>query len=71
MTISEILTLVSRCAFFGFMVCMTIYAIIIHRQIRKNLRADDEKERDYRALQNLSGDEFWKAYADFKKKYPK
>lgn len=71
MTVSEILTTVSRYAFIGFMTCMLIYAIIIHRQIHKNLKADDERERDYEALQKLSGDEYWKAYAEFKKKYSK
>lgn len=71
MTVSEILTIVSQCAFIGFMTCMIIYAIVIHRQISKNIKADEERERDYKALQKLSGDEYWKAYAEFKKKYPK
>ena len=71
MTVSEILTLISRYAFICFMVCMTIYAFTIHRQIRKNMKADEEKERDYIALQKLSGDEYWKAYAEYKKKYQK
>lgn len=71
MTVSEILTMISRCAFIGFMTCMLIYAIIIHRQIRKNIKADEERERDYNALQKLSGDDYWKAYAEFKRKYSK
>lgn len=71
MTVSEILTLISRCAFIGFMGCMTVYAIYIHRQIRKKAKEDAEMERDYEALQKLNGDEYWKAYAEFKKKYQK
>lgn len=71
MTVSEILTLISWFAFFGFMGCTVIYAIIIHRQIRKDMKSDEERERDYDALQKLNGDEYWKAYAEFKKKYQK
>lgn len=71
MTVSEILTLISRCAFFGCIGCMTIYAFIIHRQVRKNMKADEERERDYEALQKLNGDEYWKAYSEFKKEYQK
>lgn len=71
MTVSEILTLISRCAFIGFLGCMAVYAITVHWQIRKDIKDTAEKERDYRALQKLSGDEYWKAYAEFKKKYQK
>lgn len=71
MTFSEILTLISRCAFFAFMGLMLAYAITIHSQIRKNMKADEERKRDYEALQKLNGEEYWKAYAEFKKKYQK
>lgn len=50
---------------------MIAYAITIHSQIRKNMKADEERKRDYEALQKLNGEEYWKAYAEFKKKYQK
>ena len=32
---------------------------------------EEEYRRDFEALQNLSGEEYWKAYAEFKQKYIK
>ncbi len=71
MTVSEILTLISRIAFICCIACFIAYYILIARQIRRRHKADEERKREYEALQNLEGDDYWKAYAEYKKKYQK
>lgn len=71
MTVIEILTLINRIAFVCCISCYIIYAILMLRQIRKKMKANEERERDYNSMKNLSGDEYWKAYAEYKKKYLK
>lgn len=70
MTTIDILSLISCCAFISSFGCYTAYFIISIRQICKQDKAEKEKDRDYKALQNLRGDEYWKAYTEYKKKYP-
>lgn len=71
MTIVEILSLISRIAFSCCMTCFIVYYILITRQIRRRDKEEKERKREYKALQNLSGDEYWKAYAAYKEKYQK
>jgi hypothetical protein len=44
---------------------------MLWRQNRARKKREEEYERDLEALQNLSGDEYWKAYNEFKQKYIK
>ena len=71
MTVNEILTLISRIAFICCITCFIIYYILVARQIRRRHKAEEEREREYEALKNLRGDDYWKAYAAYKKKYQK
>lgn len=65
MTIEEVLTLISRIAFICCQGCLIAFCIMLWRQNRAR------KKRDFEALQNLSGEEYWKAYEEFKQKYIK
>nr|DAU82772.1 MAG TPA: TMEM61 protein family [Caudoviricetes sp.] len=71
MTIEEVLTLISSIAFICCQGCLIVFCIMLWRQNRARKKREEEYERDLEALQNLSGDEYWKAYNEFKQKYIK
>lgn len=65
----EILAIISRIAFICCQICLFIILIMFFRQSRKIRRREEERERDLEALSHLSGDEYWRAYAEYKQKY--
>lgn len=71
MNIVDILTLVNRIAFACCMICYIIYFIILSRINRQRNKVEEERKRDFNAMRNLSGDDYWKAYAEYKSKYLK
>lgn len=74
MTTIQILTIISRCAMLCCWICLIIYFILLHREHKRRMKAIDERIRqqkqDLEAMKSLCGDEYWKAYAEYKKKYP-
>lgn len=66
MAIEEVLTLISRIAFICCQGCLIAFWIMLWRQNRARKKREEEYRRDFEALQNLSGEEYWKAYAKFK-----
>lgn len=71
MTVIEILTIISSVAFVCCQICFIIILIYSFRVGRKLRRQEEARQRDYDALSRLSGDEYWKAYAEYKQKYNK
>lgn len=71
MTIEEVLMLISRIAFICCQGCLIAFCVMLWRQNRARKKRDKEYERDFEALQNLSGEEYYKAYEEFKQKYIK
>lgn len=61
MAIEEVLTLISRIAFICCQGCLIAFWIMLWRQNRARKKREEEYRRDFEALQNLSGEEYWKA----------
>ena len=69
MTIEEILSVISWVAFVCCQTCIItilIYSFCVGRKLQ---RREEARKRDFEALRHLSGDEYWKAYAEYKQKY--
>ena len=49
----------------------SLTASLLPIDCRARKKREEEYRRDFEALQNLSGEEYWKAYAEFKQKYIK
>lgn len=71
MTAVEILTAISWVAFVCCQTCVFSFLIYSFRVGRKSQQREEARRRDYDALSRLSGDEYWKAYAEYKQKYNK
>lgn len=69
MTAVEILSVISWVAFFCCQTCLFAILIYSYRIGRKLRLKEEARQRDLEVLMRLSGDEYWKAYAEYKQKY--